>query len=148
MNTFENDVRLAVYQYFVGQCRAPGVQEVASALGADPAKVRQAFESLAENHVLALQPDTRELLMAMPFSAVETSFRVVIEDSEWYANCAWDALGIPVMLSGDAKIYARCPVTDDKLQLRVKSGELDPDPISLVHFAVPAVSWWEDIAYT
>jgi hypothetical protein len=148
MKQFENDVRLIVYRFFVSQCRAPNIQEVAGALGTDRGQVKQAFENLAQEHILALQQDTAELLMAMPFSAVETSFRVGIGDSKWYANCAWDALGVPAMLSEAATVYARCPVSNDKLQLRVRSGELEPGQISLVHFAVPAASWWEDIAYT
>ena len=148
MNAFENDVRIAVYRHFVDSCRAPGIEEVADALGADVDQVLQAYEYLAEEHVLVLQPDTRKLRMAMPFSAIETTFRVRIGDSAWFANCAWDALGIAAMLPRDAVIDARCPVAEKDLQLKVKSGELDPGQVDLVHFAVPAARWWEDIAYT
>ena len=148
MNPFENDVRMAVYRHIVDNCRAPGIEEVADALGADAGQVQQAYESLADEHVFVLQPNPRELRMAMPFSAIETSFHVRIGDSAWFANCAWDALGIAAMLSKDTAIDARCPVTDNDLQLQVKSGELDPGQIDLVHFAVPAARWWEDITYT
>ena len=148
MNTFENDVRMAVYRHFVDHCRAPSFEEISDALGADAGQVLQAFKNLAEEHVLVLKQNNRELRMAMPFSAIETTFRVCIGDSEWFANCAWDALGIAAMLSRDTRIDARCPVADDDLRLHVKSGELDPGQVALVHFAVPAASWWEDIAYT
>ena len=148
MNAFENDVRMAVYRHFVEQCRAPAIEEVADALGTDAGQILQAYEKLAEEHVIVLQQDMRELRMAMPFSAIETTFRVYIGDFEWFANCAWDALGIAAMLSRDTRIDARCPVADDDLRLHVKSGELDPGQVALVHFAVPAASWWEDIAYT
>ena len=148
MNAFENDVRKAVYRHFVDRCRAPAIEEVADTLGADVGSVRLAYENLAEDHVLVLQPDTRELRMAMPFSAIETTFRVRIEDCAWFANCAWDALGIAAMLSKDTVIDACCPVADDDLRLHVRSGELDAGQIDLVHFAVPAARWWEDIAHT
>jgi hypothetical protein len=148
MNAFENDVRMTVYRHFVDNCHAPGIEEVADALGADNGQVLQAYENLAEEHVIVLQPDRRKLRMAMPFSAIETSFRVRIGDSAWFANCAWDALGIAAMMSKDAVIDTRCPVVDDDLQLQVKSGELDPGQIDLVHFVVPAARWWEDIAFT
>ncbi|MEO7238488.1 MAG: organomercurial lyase, partial [Gemmatimonadales bacterium] len=46
----------------------------------------------AAAHVLVLDPATRGLWMAMPFSAVPTSFRVTTPSGEWWANCASDAL--------------------------------------------------------
>jgi hypothetical protein len=33
--------------------------------------------------------------MLNPFSAVETPHRVEAGGRSWFANCAWDALGIP-----------------------------------------------------
>ena len=63
---FENEVRIFVTRHFVSQCRAPTVAEVADALAVTAVTVRDAFVSLAEQHVLALLPETGELWMAMP----------------------------------------------------------------------------------
>ncbi len=47
--------------------------------------------------------------MAWPFSGVETLFQVSVSDKTYFANCAWDSLGIPAALHTDAEIeaYAR-----------------------------------------
>ena len=42
----ENEVRLAVYWYFVSLGRAPSIAEVADALGVGAEDVRKAFASL------------------------------------------------------------------------------------------------------
>lgn len=84
--TFENDVRLTVYRHFVSECRAPAISDVARALDAEPEKVRRAFHSLAEQHVLVLEAGSEELLMAMPFSAIPTTYRVRVGESSWWAN--------------------------------------------------------------
>ena len=144
----ENEVRLAVYQHFVSAGRAPSIAEVADALGAGDGDVREAFASLAAQHVLVLQPDTDEVWMAMPFSAVETAFKVVTEEGAWWANCAWDALGIPAMLGQDAEIYSTCPASGIPLRVTVVAGELGVDTQSVVHFLLPAARWWDDIGYT
>ncbi len=84
--SFNNDVRLFVYRYFVEKCRAPKVVEVADALAVEPGYIKRAFESLETQHILVLDPDSREVWMAMPFSAVLTEFKVTIGDSSWWAN--------------------------------------------------------------
>jgi hypothetical protein len=145
---FDNTVRLTVYGHFVSQGRAPGVTAVAAALDAHPDQVRQAFQRLAKAHVLVLQPGTHEIWMAMPFSAVPTPFRVRASDAAWWANCAWDSLGVPAMLGRDAVIETRCPLTDAPLRIAVASAQLAPNQRGVVHFAVPAARWWDDIGHT
>jgi hypothetical protein len=145
---FQNEVRVYVYEHFVSQCRAPTIAEVADALAVSTECVHVAFESLADRHVLVLHPDTREVWMAMPFSAVHTSFRVLVGDSAWWANCAWDALGIPAMLRRDAQIEAQCANSGISLNIDVRAGALSADATGVIHFAVPAASWWDDIGYT
>ena len=50
-----------------------------------------------------------ELLMANPFSAVPTAYRVRAGGRSWYANCAWDAFGICAALDSNGVIDTRCP---------------------------------------
>jgi hypothetical protein len=145
---FENDLRLAVYRHFCAQGRAPLIAEMADALGTSAENVRKAFVSLAAQHVLVLHPGTDEVWMAMPFSAVETAFKVVADEGEWWANCAWDALGIPAMLGRDAEIYSTCPASGIPLRVTVTGKALGVDTESVVHFLLPAARWWDDIGYT
>jgi hypothetical protein len=144
----ENEIRLAVYRHFYVQGRAPMVVEVAGVLGVSVESVREAFVSLAAQHVLVLHPGTDEVWMAMPFSAAETAFKVVTDEGKWWANCAWDALGIPAMLGQDAEIYSTCPASGIPLRVTVTGKELGVDTASVVHFLLPAARWWDDIGYT
>ena len=103
---------------------------------------------LHDAHALVLQPDGTEIRMLNPFSAVETAYRVEAGGRSWFANCAWDALGIPAALHVDGRIDAACPDCGDRLELEVRDGELVRGAELLVHFVVPARRWWDDIAFT
>ena len=144
----DNQVRLYAYQHFVEKGRAPTSAEVTAALAVSSSQTYDAFERLAEKHVLVLDPKSHEIWMAMPFSAVPTAYRVTVGNSSWWANCAWDSLGIPAMLHEDATIHSRLPVSGQELALGVVAGRPEADPSGCVHFAVPAARWWEDIGYT
>jgi hypothetical protein len=148
LTDMENQVRLYVYQHFVEKGRAPTSQEVATGLTISAPQLSVALENLADSHVLVLDVRSREIWMAMPFSAVPTPYQVTFGSSSWWANGAWDALGIPAMLHEDATIHSRCPVSRQKLEFRVVDGQAQANPSGCVHFSVPAARWWEDIGYT
>lgn len=99
------------------------------------------------HHVLVLDRWTREIRMAMPFSTVPTAFRTEIGDRTWWANCAWDALGIVAMLDADATVRTRCPATDEILRVSVRAGRVvDARPV--LYFPLPACQWWEEVEFT
>lgn len=80
------NVRLFVYQHFVDRGRPPSIAEAAQAFQAGHDAVRAVYESLAQSHVLVLDPETREIAMAMPFSAAPTAYRVQAGASSYWAN--------------------------------------------------------------
>jgi hypothetical protein len=145
---FENRVRISIYRHFASHCRAPTIAEVAAALVEKSSSVRDAFVSLAEKHVLVLQPGSGELWMAMPFSAVPTGFRVHVPGSSWWANCAWDALGVLAALGQDGEVETQCANSSDDMIVAARGGSLDWNASGVIHFAVPAAHWWDDIGYT
>ena len=144
----EEEVRLAIYEHFVARQRAPSVEEVSERTGRPAAEVSSVFRGLAEAHVLVLRPGTDEVWMAMPFSAVPTGFTVRVGESSWWANCAWDALGVLAALDADGEVVADDPSGGEHLRVRVKDGKLADGAEGVVHFAVPAARWWEDIGFT
>jgi hypothetical protein len=144
---FDSEVRLSVYRHFVRTGGPPAVRNTSDELGAPPAAITASLERLAADHVLVLHPSTRRLWMAMPFSAVPTCFRVRAHGREWWANCAWDALGISAMLEAPAEITTSCPDCGDPPPLRT-TGRRISQGSGVVHFAVPAAAWWEDIGFT
>jgi Alkylmercury lyase len=140
-------VRLSVYGHFVRTGLAPAAEEIARQVSAADSAIRDSLERLAAGHVLVLDPGTRELWMAMPFSAVPTSFRVTAGAQQWWANCAWDALGISAMLRLPAEIYSSCSDCGDSPRIRTTGYQL-AEGSGVVHFAIPAASWWDDIGFT
>jgi hypothetical protein len=141
------EVRKAVYDRFLVHAAPISKQQVAEKLSLSVEQVATSYQRLAEAHMLVLQPASGEVLMANPFSAVPTAFRVRSADKQWWANCIWDGLGVLAMLHQDGSVETSCPDCGEALQLAVESGELSQGQ-GVVHFAVPASRWWDDIVFT
>jgi hypothetical protein len=111
-----------------------------------PATASRLLGELQQRHAVVVD-DSGRIRMALPFSGVATEHRVVAGKRSWFANCAWDALAIPVALGIDSVIES--PYLDDgrPVQLAVVHGELTPAE-GFVHFAIPARHWWDDIVQT
>jgi hypothetical protein len=144
---FDRDVRLAVYRKVIDEGSPPTADELAGSLGVDAAAIEASLHRLEDAHMLALTPGTSSVLMAFPFSAVPTPFEVRVGDRRYFGNCIWDALGIPVCLDADVTIDSSCPDCSEPLHLEVRDGSLLPAE-GVIHFAVPAARWWEDIGAT
>ena len=148
MNELDLRIRSHVYASFVRNGSAPSVSETAAALDLPEAAAAAAYRRLHDAHALVLQPAGTEIRMLNPFSAVETTYRVEAGGRSWFANCAWDALGIPAALHADGRIESACPDCAEPLELEVVDGELFRGAGLLVHFVVPARRWWDDIGFT
>lgn len=148
---FKNRVRVRLYELFVAQGRCPSLEKLASALHCSVADVAAAAKQLADAHMLVLQPGSGEVLMANPLSAVPTPF--VVETSErartrsWYGNCIWDALGVIAMLHTDGRVLTSCGCCGEGMTVNVKDGAVFSEPAGVVHFAIPARRWWDDIVF-
>lgn len=149
---FDTQVKLAIYHIVAETTRVPTVAEVAGQVGASPPVVREAFGRLYERRVLVLEPDGETIRMAPPFSGVPTQHRVHVDGRSYFANCAWDALGVAAALHEPGVVESRCEWSHEPIRLEV--GPDGPSPVDsmappcVAHFAVPAVHWWEDIVYT
>ena len=145
---FDTAVKLTVYTSITETAEAPSATEVAERVGASPAEVEAAFARLHAKRLLVPEPgDPSRIRMAPPFSGVVTPFLVEAKGRRYYANCVWDGLGIPAALHEDAVISASDGFTGEPLALEVKSNRSRPREC-VIHFAVPAARWWEDIIYT
>ena len=148
---FNNRVRLRLYELFVESGRCPSKAEVAADLGCNASDVAAAFSELAAAHMLVLQPGSGEVLMANPLSAVPTPFVVETEGAHgprsWYGNCIWDALGVIAMLHGDGRVLTSCGCCGENMAVSVRHGRVACDPPGLVHFALPARLWWDDMVF-
>ena len=82
----QDQVRLFVYRRFVETGGPPSIADVAESFGVNHDDARRSLRSLADAHALILHADTDEVRMALPFSAVPTSFGVRSGESSWWAN--------------------------------------------------------------
>ena len=139
-------VRIFTYDYIVRTAKAPLVAETAAALGCSAEEARQAYTRLSESH--ALMPDeSGELWRVAPFSAVPTAFPVKVSEMLFYANCAWDALGIPAALARDASIESACACCNERMTMDVQDSRLNAGQ-GVIHVAVPARDWYKDVVFT
>src|SRR5262245_39590359 len=141
----DSTVRRAVYASFCAGT-VPTRAAVERITGLDDESIAASYQRLAAGHVLVLQPASGEIWMAMPFSAIPTPFVVTSGELRWWANCAWDALGIGAATGHDIEISTQCPDCADPLGIAVRGGELVGEGV--VHFAVPAAHWWDDVGFT
>jgi len=140
------DLRNATYRAFAEFGRAPSAAEVADAAGVTAETVREGWQRLHDAHALVLD-DAGEILMANPFAARPTPFRVEADGRSYYANCGWDAFGVGAALHADSTVHTACIDCHSPLDIHVRDGRPD-DTDLFFHVRVPARSWWDDIGYT
>ena len=140
-------IRAQVYAFFIEQARPPAASELANRLGLPQDAVLQAYHRLSDAHAIFLEPGSDHIRMANPLSAVPTGFSVHSGGQTYWANCAWDSLGIPAMLHADADIEARIPGQAGTVRYAVRDGQLDAPP-AVVHFPLPVRQWYDDLIHT
>lgn len=140
-------VRAFVYQYFAENTRPPSVAETASHFVLTHSEAVSAYEELHRRHAFFLKPSTYDILMANPFSGVETPFKVYANEKTCFANCAWDSLGIPAALHVDAAIEASCAQSGVPIRLSVIDQQVQDSDV-LVHFLLPFRDWYDDLTFT
>ncbi|HVE73120.1 MAG TPA: organomercurial lyase [Thermoanaerobaculia bacterium] len=129
-------IRAQIYESFLRTGIAPASIE----LGDD-----EALRRLAAGRVIVLD-DAGEILMAPPFSAVPTPFLVYAGKVRAFGNCIWDAMGIAAMMKTDAVIAASCGDCGASMHVDLLGGAVDG--AGLIHFAVPARMWWQNVVFT
>lgn len=140
----DSALRLCIYDEIVRTSEAPSLAALARHFDAPEKEIRDSLRRLHDAHMLVLQP-SGEVLMANPFSAVPTPFVTEAGGRRWFGNCIWDALGILATLHADGRVLTSCASSGDNMELAVRHRALTGDGI--VHFALPARRWWDDIVF-
>ena len=141
------DIRAFVYRHLADTTRAPSVDETAARFALTHEEAASAYEALHAQHAFFLTSGTHDILMASPFSNIETPFRVHTKGKTYFANCAWDSLGIPATLHADADVEAVCAQSGEQILLRVRDGQVSESDV-LVHFLIPFKQWYDDLVQT
>src|ERR1700674_5601719 len=140
-------VRLYVFREAADTARVPQPPQIAAALGRPQPEVEQALRQLAVGKVLILAPNDGNIWAANPFCAVPSPFRVEARGKTYWGICIWDALGIVAALGADAVIRTACGDCSEPMLLEIAAGKLKLGE-GVIHFAVPAHHWWDNIGFT
>ena len=147
LDALARDVRVYVFQQSAQTTQVPQALDISRALGRSEDDVRAALQALAAAKVLILAPNGGDIWAANPFCAVPSGIRVAVAGNRYWGICIWDALGIAAAVGGDAVITAPCGDCGAGMTLEVRDGELVRDE-GVVHFAIPAHHWWDNIGFT
>jgi hypothetical protein len=139
--------RAFIYQRFVETARPPTVAETAAHFHSAPEETTALYRELDARHALFLDPGTLNIRIANPFSAVPTPFLVHAHGQTYYANCAWDSLGISAALHSEARIETEYAEDHAPLALTVQNGAVT-HPGGVAHVLVPFQRWYEDMVFT
>jgi hypothetical protein len=143
----DTQVKLAVYRHFAETGYGPSLAEVAGRVGSDVESVLDAYRRLRSQRLLVLEPDGSSIRMASPFSGVPTQHVVESGGIRYFANCAWDALGVLAALHKPGTIHSRCEQSGEPFHLKAELQGPEPSDW-LFHCLVPAAKWWDDIVFT
>jgi hypothetical protein len=130
-------LRIHIYDTLVATGRPPQLSSAE----------RQQLASLKIGKTLLPHPQTGQVWMAGPFAAQPTQYKVT-GTATWYANCAWDMLGIPVITQERVRIETRCAHCTEPMILDAAPDEPPSLGDAVVHFLVPARKWYDDIGFT
>jgi hypothetical protein len=147
MMSIDARLRREIYDISVARGIPPSIAELSRATAISSDDVRAGLARLATARILVVQPESGEILMAPPFSAVPTPFLVETSRHASYANCAWDAFGVSVTLTEPALVRSACGCCGEAMTLQV-AHDHPPAGDGVIHFAVPAKRWWEDLVFT
>ncbi len=140
-------IRAFVYAHFAETTRPPSVDETAAHFNISTEEASELYKELHNRHALFLDLDKVAIRMANPFSGIPTDFKVHANGKTYFANCAWDMLGIPAALHCDAVIDAVFTESNKPIHLEVKDGKVTNGDL-LVHFPLPFSRWYDDLIFT
>lgn len=151
MDATERTVRKFVFDYFLSQTTAPSPGDIAQQLQLPLPEVKAVLRRLDDDHHLKLLEGTSRILMAFPFSAVASPFRVTRPNGmRYFANCAWDSIAFHPMLQEPIQIDSFCDDCGKPLRFRIVESRGVPvsGELPRVHIMLPAQEWWKDITRT
>jgi len=144
------ELRVFIYDHLLAQGLPPSSADIGLHFGVSADAARQALGSLGIGKTALLHPQTGEIWMAGPFASGPSAYRVVGPNAAWWANCAWDMLGVAVIAGEAVRVETACTDCGEPIELEVvpDRGVVTSAPEMVVHFLLPARRWYDDIGYT
>jgi hypothetical protein len=143
-------VRLFIFEHFLDHAAPPVVEQAMTEFGLSRDATTDLLRELEAARHVALVPKTARILMAFPFSAVASPFRVTVRGRTYFANCAWDAIAFHAMLEDDVRVDSFCHHCAAPITIELRDGRatrVEPAD-AIVYLALRPVQWWQDIVNT
>jgi hypothetical protein len=143
-------VRLFIFEQFLEHAAPPVVEQLMNEFSLSRSAATDVLRALEAARHIALVPGTARILMAFPFSAIATPYRVTVGSRSYFANCAWDAIAFHAMLGTEVRVDSFCHHCAQPIQVELRDGHatfVDP-PEALVYLALRPTEWWSDIVTT
>lgn len=143
-------VRLSTFERFVNDAQAPVVEELMTEFSLSRDDATAILDELVAARHIALVPGSARILMAFPFSAIATPFRVTARGRTYFANCAWDAVAFHAMLGDEVHVESFCHHCATPIRIELRDGRatrVEPKE-TLVYLALRPTQWWENIVTT
>jgi hypothetical protein len=140
-------LRIFVYESLIARAHMPTASDIAERFAITHDEAIEAIRGVNIGKTLLPDPRTGEIWMAGPFSAPRTTYEVRAGDRRWWANCAWDMLGVAALVGTRVGVSARCTDCGDIIAFQLAPEDVTV-PDGVVHFLVPARRWYEDIGFT
>ena len=137
----------AIVEFIIEHGFAPTAAELGVLLGVPPSAIDQGLAELQDDHGVVLHPGSSRIWVIHPFSTAPTSFVVRWGEREWWAPCAWCALGAAALLGGDVDIVTTLGASGSQATLSIRDGEVHPRDL-VVHFPVPMRRAWDNVVYS
>lgn len=116
------NLHIAILSHFATEGQALSRDQVAQQLG--DADVDAALARLADDDLVVLTPDRRDIEGAYPFTAEHRVHAVLVNGHTVHAMCALDALAIAPMFETATRIDSRCHITDAPVEIHMQGTKL------------------------
>ncbi|HET7372701.1 MAG TPA: organomercurial lyase [Gemmatimonadaceae bacterium] len=143
-------LRVFIYDHVVAAGLPPTNAEIGEHFGMSAGGARAAIASLDIGKTILPHPDTGEIWMAGPFASRPSDYRVHGSRVSWWANCAWDMLGVARLAREPVRVDTQCTDCGEPITFEVdpERGVIGGAHGLVVHFLVPAKRWYDDIGFT
>ncbi len=147
LSEFDILTRFLVNRFFVEHGHAPRTADLVQTLGCADKEVLASFQRLVENHKLVLYPNSQDIWVAHPFSAIQTNYWVQAGERGWWGNCGFCSLGIAAMIKEDVTIKTCAGCEGESLIIEIEKGKIKSKGCCM-HVPLPISKWHDNIIYT
>lgn len=143
-----NDVRIYVYRTFADKAMV-NAKDVAFQFRITEDEALQLLRQLHDDHLIVLDIDRTNIVMAHPWAAKNLGFVVASSKQKWWGGCAWDSFAIPSLINETCLVVTRCPACGHTLSIDVEPDRPPNETNDWVaHFLVPVTEMWNDVVYS